>query len=249
MSNATRALERLWERAPPAERTFDPADVAHLPAAAQAYLAHAIARGTPLASAVRLRMHGIIKVGRWRHFSAEQVLVGRRATIWRASVRMQGLRVRGYDQLLDGRGSMQWRLLGVIPLIRASGPDVTRSAAGRVAAESIWLPSALVGEHVAWRADRADAARARFAVAGHVSELALAFDAGRLRAVSLARWGNPEGGAFRDVPFGAFVDQEETFGGYTIPARLRVGWHIDDPLRFEAEGKFFDVTVDDAVYR
>jgi hypothetical protein len=44
-------------------------------------------------------------------------------------------------------------------------------------------------------------------------------------------------------------DQEATFGGYTIPARLRVGWHFDDPSRFDADGKFFEVSIDDASYR
>jgi hypothetical protein len=90
---------------------------------------------------------------------------------------------------------------------------------------------------------------ARFAVDGHAADLALAVAQGRLHAVSLARWGNPEGGAFHEVPFGAFVDQEATFDGYTIPARLRVGWYFDDVARFEREGKFFEVSIDDAIFR
>jgi hypothetical protein len=44
------------------------------------------------------------------------------------------------------------------------------------------------------------------------------------------------------------MEQEATFGGYTIPSRMRVGWHFASE-RFEPEGEFFRVTIDDAFYR
>lgn len=59
---------------------------------------------------------------------------------------------------------------------------------------------------------------------------------------------NPGGGPFRYVPFGAVVEEDRRFGDYTIPSRLRVGWYIGTD-RFEREGEFFRVTVDDAAYR
>ena len=77
----------------------------------------------------------------------------------------------------------------------------------------------------------------------------MTLDHGRLIKLGLSRWGNPDGGAFDEWPFGAYVDQEATFGGYTIPARLRVGWHFDDAARFDAEGKFLEVAIDSATYR
>jgi hypothetical protein len=39
---------------------------------------------------------------------------------------------------------MCWKLLGVLPVMRAGGPDVTRSSAERAAAEAIWLPTTLL---------------------------------------------------------------------------------------------------------
>ena len=41
---------------------------------------------------------------------------------------------------------------------------------------------------------------------------------------------------------------EATFGGYTIPTRLHAGWHFG-AKRFEADGEFFRVTIDDVRYR
>jgi hypothetical protein len=249
MKDREPSLDELWNSVSPSGRTFDPKSHANLPLPVQQYLAHAIAPGTPLATICRLRMHGKIKLKRWRAFKAEQVIARDRGMIWQARMRIAGLPLRGSDRFLDGQGAMLWRLLGTIPVTRASGPDVTRSAAGRIAAESIWLPSWLCDDRVWWRVAGSNVAQARLAIDGHAAELALTLDQGRLRSVSLLRWGNPDGGPFHEVPFGAFVDQEARFGGYTIPVRLRVGWHFDDPHRFDREGLFFEVSIDDAEYR
>jgi hypothetical protein len=241
-------LDALWDSAPRASEIFDHATFAHLPMAVQRYLAHAIAPGTPRASAVRLRMHGAIKLKRWRPFNAEQVIVRDRGMIWRANVRMSGMTIRGSRRFVDGAGAVRWRIGGVLPICRASGPDITRSAADRFAAEMIWLPSILFGGDVSWSANEPDVAHARFAVDGRAADVALTLSQGSLQSVALPRWGNPGGGRFHDVDFGAIVEQEATFGGYTIPARMRVGWYFGTD-RFDTDGKFLHATIDDAAYR
>ena len=65
--------------------------------------------------------------------------------IWSATVRMYGMPIRGFDRLVNDEGTMRWKLFGIIPIVTASGPDITRSAMGRVIAESVWLPSAIAG--------------------------------------------------------------------------------------------------------
>jgi hypothetical protein len=243
------SLDELWDATPSGTRTFQPEQVAGLPEAARRYLTHAIAPGTRLASAVRLRMHGQIKLKRWLPFRAEQVLCGPRGMLWKATVHMAGLPIRGFDRLLNGEGAMQWKLCGLVPVMAASGPDITRSAAGRVKAECVWLPSALCGEDVSWTAPQSSRPHARFTVPEDTAELELALnDTGRLMAVKLPRWGNPEGAAFHTVDFGGAAEEEKTFGGYTIPTRLRVGWYFETP-RFEADGEFFRVTIDEATYK
>jgi hypothetical protein len=64
----------------------------------------------------------------------------------------------------------------------------------------------------------------------------------------MPRWGNPNSPEFRYVACGGFIDEERTFQGYTVPSRVRVGWHFGSP-RFQQDGEFFRVTVDSAVYR
>lgn len=245
----TLSLDGLWSSAPPATRTFDPGELAHLPEPARRYLTHAIAPGTPLASALRLRMHGEINLKGWLPFSAEQVIHWRHGMIWKATVRMHGLPVTGFDRFLDGEGAMRWRLLGIVPVMTASGPDISRSAAGRVEAEAIWLPSVLYGEDVAWTAADPSHPHARVTLRGETNEIEFTVDeSGRLRSIKMPRWGNPEGGEFHSADFGGIVEEERTFGGYTIPSKLRIGWYFGSD-RFETDGEFFRCAIDEAEYR
>lgn len=248
MANAP-SLEELWEAAPPAAKKFDPGQIAGLPEAARRYLEHAIAPGTPLASSVRLRMHGDIKLKGWIPFTAEQVIRWEQGMIWRATVRMHGIPIRGFDRLFNGQGAMQWKILGLIPLVTAVGSDITRSAAGRVAAETVWLPSVLCREDVTWTEKDALHAVAGLSVAGQRVKMEIAVDeAGQLESVRLQRWGNPEGAAFHYADFGGVAEWESTFKGYTIPTKLRIGWYPGTE-RFAAEGECFRCTIDLAAFR
>jgi hypothetical protein len=238
----------LWREAPAAAARFDPARLAGLPAGARRLLGHALAPEAPLARAVRLEMRGTIRLGDWHPFEAEQVIVQGRGMVWAARVRMKGLTIRGSDRLLDGRGAMRWALFGLIPFLRAEGADITRSARGRLRAETIWLPSLLADPAVAW-AQMEDRLTARVPVDGETGDLDLATDAeGRLREVRLLRWGNPGGGPFQEAPFGGLMEAEGTFQGLTIPTRLRVGWWPGTE-RFEREGEFFRAEVTGVEFR
>jgi hypothetical protein len=192
-------------------------------------------------------MHGEIKLGIWLPFEAEQDISRDGRMLWRATMRGYGLPLfRGFDRLDAGQGAMQWKLFGIVPVVTASGPDVSRSTAGRLLAESIWLPSLL--HDVPWSSSDARHATAAVTIAGYPSSIELTLsDAGSVERIKMARWGNPGGGPFRLVDFGGIVDAESTFGGYTIPTRLRVGWYVETP-RFDRDGEFFRVTVDRATF-
>jgi hypothetical protein len=251
------SLDALWNSAIPEQRTFNPDDFTHLPDAARRYLEHAmaepllrrIAPGTALASAVRLKMHGEIKLKTWLPFTAEQVVCWQRGFIWSATAWMNHLPVVGSDRIIDGTGSMQWKLLGLLPVMVGTGPDITRSAAGRFHAESMLLPSVFCRDDVHWSSTDAACPHASFVAQGEQADLDFTLDpSGGLKTAQLHRWGNPDGGEHRYVDFGAVVEDEGTFGGYTIPTRLRAGWYFGSE-RFEPEGEFFRATVDGAIYR
>lgn len=245
-----RELERLWRSAPPAEREFDPAAVADLPPVARRYLSHAIAPGAKLSTCARLTMTGTIKLEPgWCEFEAEQVLRWDRGFVWAARAKVQRLPVTGFDRWIDGAGAMRWKLLGLFPVMRAEGPDITRSAAGRLHTEAIWIPACLLDPAVTWTDRGPDRTVARIEEHGEPSDLALEVDAdGALRSCSIERWGDTTPGEFAYHPFGGTADEERTFGGMTVPTRHRVGWHFGTP-DFEGEGEFFRCSLRAVEYR
>jgi hypothetical protein len=239
------SLEALWAAAPDRPiRTFDPGRTKSLPAAARRLLTHAIEPGAPLHQAIRLQMQGEIKLGRWRPFEAEQVIRWGRGMVWRAKAKLGPVSIAGQDAVVDGVGQMRWRLAGIIPVMHADGPDVSRSAAGRLELEATLLPSVLLDDDVRWHpSDDEHVAQAHVHVPGDEGLITLHVDAaGRLQRASTPRWGNPEGGEFHEVPFGVILDGELHTGGYAIPATIRAGWYFGTE-RFESEGEFFRAEI------
>ena len=248
------SLDALWESATPTELVFNSDKLAHLPEAAKQYLEHAIAPGTKLASAVRLKMHGEIKLKKWIPFTAEQVVCWEHGLIWSATAWMNGfLPIVGSDRVIDGVGAMKWKLLGLFPVMTASGEDITRSSIGRLESESLCLPSVFYRDDVSFTSTALSPLdsnlHSSFVVQGDRAELDFTIDqTGRLKTFKLPRWGNPDGAEFRYVDFGGTLEDDRTFCGYTIPTRLRIGWYFGSE-RFESEGEFFRATIDDAIYR
>ena len=224
MPERTAELEARLLRPAGPER-FDPAELDGLPEPVRRHLAQAIAPGTPLYRSARLRMRGRIKVGRWLPFRARLVLSPRDGFLWAA--RAAGV-IAGGDRYLDGAGATRWRLAGLVTVAAGDGPDVSRSAAGRAGAEGIWLPTALLPRFgVRWSAPAPDRLEAAFAVGETPVELELRLDeAGRAVALAFDRWGDPDGGGeFGWHRFGGELGGHARFGGLTIPAAGRLGWH------------------------
>jgi hypothetical protein len=222
------ALEaRLAQPAP--ARTFSESDLAGLPEPVQRYLRHAIAPGTPLSPSVRLWMDGTMTPtpgGPSTDLTAVETLAPHRGFVWTARATMNGLPVRVRDHYFGGEGGVDVVALGLVPIPLGGGPDVTRSSRGRLVAEAVWCPTALVHPSVAWEALGDDRARFTLTVDGDPISVTLRLGPdGALREVTLNRWGDVDGQPARPIPYGFRVEEERTFGGVTIPTRLAGGWH------------------------
>lgn len=242
------AIDELWGEAPRPAGHLTREHLDALPDGARAWLARAVPVDTPLYGAVRLSMHGEIRLERdWIRFEAEEVLRWDRGFVWCAHTRMKGLPVSGFDRLIDGAGEMRWKLLGVVPVMRASGADVTRSSIGRMHMETIWLPTVLVGPDASWSISDG----AEVSLSGHGGQTSMRIEVGErgeLRSFRGERWGGPGNDAGRMVPFGGEVVRERELGGLLIPSEVRIGWYYGTD-RFEDEGLFFRATVDEARFR
>ncbi len=242
------ATWRSLEADEPAVPGFDRATLDVLPSPAQRLLAGALPPGTPLAQVVHLEMNGEIKLGsRWLAFTATQILRGGVGFVWNASVGGRLLRFTGADALGPDDARMEFRLHGRVPIVRADGADVRRSARGRLAAETVaWLPQALTPQAGAsWEAIDDERATVTISADGADVDVEVSVDPdGRLRWLSLQRW-NSSAKPPVDVSFGGVVEEGHTTStGVRIAGTGTVGWnwHPSTP----GEGVFFRYRVVEA---
>lgn len=243
-----RALDRVWRslRPEPAVESFDPASLAGLPEPARRYLLRAIAPGTPLARGVIVEMDGRIGLRAGAEklpFRSRLLVVPPNGFIWKATAGSGAMRLSGDDRYVTGRGAMRWFLWHIIPLVRAVGPHVTRSAAGRVALEAAsFLPSALLpGRGARWEAidDRSARVHLRVGTEELAPVLFVAPD-GRLEALEMQRW-DPADPPGYVLWRGDHLAGERTFGGY----RLATTGHVMKHAGTARAHSFFDFTITD----
>lgn len=224
----------------PADGAFDPVELAGLPEPVVRYFQTAIAPGTPLARTAMIRMRGRIKLGRWAGFGGSELISPTVGFVW--AVRA-GL-ITGYDRYSEGEGEMRWKLLGLVPVMHATGPDVSRSAAARAAGEGIWIPTALLPRFgTRWQATDDTHVTSHHTLDGH--ELTCHHtldDRARIVTTRIDRWGDPDRtGTYALHPFGVENSAWRTFAGLTIPTVGRAGWHHGTDRR--SDGIFFEYEI------
>lgn len=228
-----RRVDGIWRRLEQPEglrESFTEEMVSELPGPARRYFLHAIQPGTNLASRLHWRYSGSLNLGKGMPrmcLRAEQILAKERGFVWRATASKGPLSLTAADHYLDGDGRMRIALFGLIPVINATGPDLSKSALARLLIEGIALPPAfLPGPHV--RIDGIDESRFTVTVSlqGETTPITLTVDQeGRSKEITMQRWGNQTAdGSYRYIPYGGTMQDERTFGGYTIPTRMAVGW-------------------------
>jgi hypothetical protein len=221
---------------------------AELPEPARRYLEHAIAAGTVLASSVKLQMRGEIKLNRWRSFTGDQIIHRNLEFAWNANTSFAGIPTRGIARLIGGKGAVLWKVFHIVPVASQGGRHITRSAVGRAMLESIFLPPALLERGVHWTALTEARPHAHIVAQGESAELAFRIAVnGAVENVQVLRWAHTGGGDFHYRPFGAIVEEEQRFNGYTIPTRLRVGYYAGSD-RFETDGEFLRITIENATF-
>jgi hypothetical protein len=233
--------DRLVE---PAVGRHAEAELDGLPGPVQHHLGNAIASGTPLARTARIRMRGHVRIGRWWvPFRGREVLSPHRGFLWIARAARL---ITGSDRYIDGHGMLDWKLAGLLTVMHQEGPDTSRSAAERAAAEAMWVPTALLPRFdVEWEAADDTHISARY----HIDDKPIHVhyqltEGGHIRSVLFDRWGDPDNtGRWNPSPFGGEFTSHRTFDGVTIPDAGRLGWHYATDRW--VDGEFFRYQITD----
>jgi hypothetical protein len=186
-------------------------------------------------SGARLRQHGEMRLGPdrpWMPFQAEQRFDGNGVNFrWEARVRMAPfLTAHVVDSFEHGAGGLVARVLGLIPVARARGPETDVAEAMRGLAELPWRPFAFGADGpVTFEVASFDVLRATFDdgrtratvdldVGGDGSVLG-ASAASRPRLVGKTVVNTAWSGVFRDY---------RDFDGVRVPSTAEVTWHLPE---------------------
>jgi hypothetical protein len=198
------------------------------------YAARAVPEEDAAVRSVRIDQVGEMLVGsRWRPFTARETFgVASTAFTWRARFPLfRGVSLfRVVDRYGDGAGSLRARVLGVLPVVRASGPETSAAEAVRYLAELPWVPHALLANpELRFRADAGRIVEVSLPSRhGIGAVLRLEFDvAGEIARVSGSRVRSGRGTASRQ-PWGGTFDGYQVVGGVRIPTRAEVYWGTPD---------------------
>ncbi|WP_036477892.1 DUF6544 family protein [Myxosarcina sp. GI1] len=248
-----RSVNKIWRslKSQPTNAVFTPDMVADLDEPVRRYFLHAIAPGTPIAACVELEMSGSFCLkpdADWLPMNASQIIsTTPPGFVWKASIGKASMSFSGADYYSQSKGRMRFFLWGLLPLVNAQNKNIDRSAVGRMGAEYIWLPSALLPQHnVAWQAIADNIIQANFKIDNEPINLTLTIASdGSLLKLSLPRWGDKtEDSNWQYITFGGETREEKTFDGYTIPAKISAGWWFGTDKYWE----FFQSSIERAKF-
>jgi len=196
-----------------------------VPERVAAFVARSVG-GDGRARGVRLAQRGAMRMkpgGQWLDFSATQWMATREAAfVWRARVRMGPLlMVSVEDAYEDGRGRLDARLWGIVPVARGRGPDVDQGEVQRYLAELAWNPMAMAHNPALRFEERPDGS-VRVTCGPPAAHVDLFFDdAGDLvRTYTETRPYGDQGA----TPWEGTFSRYRTLGGLRVPTHGEVRW-------------------------
>ena len=206
------------------------ADLAHLTEPVQRWLHYAQIVGTERLVAVRLKQEGEFRLGEdrgWMPFTAEQYFtVDPPGFIWSARFDMApGVTIIGRDRYVDGKGDIEMRLLGAIPVADTKGGLLNQGAMLRYLGETVWFPAAALSPYINWDAIDATSARATMSYGGVTASALFVFDEqGRPVSVSADRNNDSTG---KQEHWSAPQYSYGLFRGVHVPITGDGIWHYD----------------------
>jgi len=233
--------------------TVDFGELERLPAPVSRYFRRVLKEGQPIIRSVRVTQRGGFRVRKandgWNTFEATQHFsAGPPGFVWDAVIHMAPLMsVRVRDAYVGGRGSMQGKLLALVPVVDAhAGKELDAGTLQRYLAEAVWFPTALLPRAgVKWSAMDGDRASAtltdsgttvslefRFNEAGEITEV---FSPGRYREVN---------GEYELTPWAGRFRSYEERGGMLIPVEAEVEWRLRDGSFPYWKGRIVEVEYD-----
>ncbi len=204
-----------------------------LPAPVARYFRATLKEGQPFIRTARLQQQGEFWMnGKWIPFTSEQYFSATPpGMVWDADMRMNPLlNVRVRDAYVAGQGSMQGKLLALMPMVNEQGgAELKAGALQRYLAEAVWLPTALLpSDHLQWSALDEQRALATLTDSGLSVLLEFSFnDSGEILSFyTPGRYYREDDGRNVLQPWAGYHCAYEEHSGMRIPIEGGVEWQL-----------------------
>jgi hypothetical protein len=225
-----REIDGLLEQASFSGETITEADLTGLPDPVIRWMRWSGMVGSRRADVVRLKQQGRFQLeGRgWFPFTADQYFTtSPPAFVWRVNMQMFPLAsVHGRDRYADGAGSMQMKILSLVPVVDKDGGGLDQGALLRYLGETIWFPSGALSRFITWDEIDSGSAKATMNYGGTVASAVFSIDAeGRPARIEADRYNDSRG---RNLPWTAESTEYGSFGGINMPVAGTGSWQLED---------------------
>ena len=229
------------------------ADLGHLPAPVATYVRRSGAVGRPRVTCMHAVMHGRIRSGPdapWMPFAAEQVnsFAGRWQRLFFMNATMRGLPVDVLHVYDGGHASMRARVCSLIPVVDASGTDMSRAERVTVVNDiCVLAPGVLPFADAVWEDVDARHTRVAFHIDGQDVHVELAFgqDGDLVDFVSDDRLrADDRGTSFARQRWSTPISRMAEQRGYMLASQGEARWHAPEPEGDFAYLEFMIDTID-----
>ena len=215
-------------------RIVAPEELTRLPAPVRRYLEYAGIVGKERAQTARIRFNGEFRMGadrKWMRVETEQTsFLDDPARVFYMKGRYLGMiPIDGRDLYARGEGHMFIKLLWLLTVADAKGPEMARSGLVTFLNDMVMIPSAFLDERIAWSAVDDRSAAATLSAGGMSVRAVLRFsDAGGVADfVTEDRFYSGKGGAFRPVRWSTPFRNYREIAGVMVPTEGDAIWHFD----------------------
>jgi len=246
--NANKQIKRLLQGTPQADRIIRHEDLSNLPQPVQHWLEKSHIIGREEITSVRLKQQGMMRTtegGPWMKARAEQYFrADKPGFVWKASVAMAPLlRLSGLDNYQEGRGRMSIKILSLIPVVNAEGPEMDYSTLLRYLAEMPWFPSAALNPYIKWEPINRNSARATMSWKGVRASGVFNFnDEGDIISFFTKRY-RENNGKYSLCDWGGINKEFREFSGIRVPSKSDIIWR-----EITGDFKWFECEITDIEY-
>lgn len=213
-----------------------------LPNTVQRYLRTVGVIGKEAIRTVRLKQKGHLRMKegeKWLPLTAEQYFTtSPPGFVWHARVRLFPLlNISVTDMFVNGHGRLKAKLLSLVTMADATGPQVDQGELLRYLAEMIWFPTAWLSQYIEWKEIDEHSAQAILGHANLTVAAVLHFNKGSQVVQITAERYREENGKFVLRRWSGRLDNYREISGMRIPMNAEVTWCMDsgDFTCFRAE--------------